>query len=196
MREEKDPEPLTRRDNFQMAINTKEAIRDTLTAEQPGINFLCRMQWEGAVLSSSGPPPGSGEKPVPGRSQGSWFTGKKLKIIVADDEPLIALTVSEILEDEGFDVITVADGKAAVEAAREISPDLILTDVLMPKMNGIELGKTVRNFLPQCRIILISGQAATGDLLKRARDEGHEFEVVTKPIQPDALIALVRESKQ
>jgi CheY-like chemotaxis protein len=83
-----------------------------------------------------------------------------------------------------------------VEAAREISPDLILTDVLMPKMNGIELGKTVRNFLPQCRIILISGQAATGDLLKRARDEGHEFEVVTKPIQPDALIALVRESKQ
>jgi CheY-like chemotaxis protein len=195
MREEKIP-GFDRTDKFQMARNTKEAIRDTLTTEQPEIDFSGLIQWHSTVLSPKESPPKPLEVAHAKRSEHSSSKGNKLKIIVADDEPLIALTVSEILEDEGFEVMTVADGKAAVEAAREISPDLILTDVMMPKMNGVEVGKAIRNFLPQCRIILISGQATTGDLLKRARDEGHEFEIVTKPIQPDALIALVGESRE
>jgi CheY-like chemotaxis protein len=179
-----------------MATNVREAASQTLTVNPSGHGFLRHVQWESSICSSGGPGPKPTTKVNLNPSRPSSFTGKKLKIIVADDEPLVALTVTEILEDEGFEVVTAADGKAAVEAAREMQPDLILTDVMMPKMNGIEVAKTIRNFLPQCRVILISGQAATGELLKEARDEGHEFEVVTKPIRPDALLMLVRQSEE
>jgi CheY-like chemotaxis protein len=119
-----------------------------------------------------------------------------LKILVADDEPLLALTLAEILQDAGFTVETVADGKAAVQAAEIMRPDLLLTDVMMPKMNGIEAAKTIKRLLPECRIILISGQAATGDLLRKAEEEGHSFEIITKPIKPDALLGLLRPPEE
>ena len=117
----------------------------------------------------------------------------KLKILVADDEPLVALTLAEILTGEGFEVMSVSNGAAAVEAARSLRPDVLLSDVMMPKMNGIEAAKKIMGFLPDCRIILLSGQAATGDLLKQAHDQGHDFELVTKPIQPDFLLAILRQ---
>jgi CheY-like chemotaxis protein len=117
----------------------------------------------------------------------------KLKILVADDEPLVALTLAEILTGEGFEVMSVSNGAAAVEAARSLRPDILLSDVMMPKMNGIEAAKKIMGFLPDCRIILLSGQAATGDLLKQAHDQGHDFELVTKPIQPDFLLAILRQ---
>jgi CheY-like chemotaxis protein len=120
----------------------------------------------------------------------SQATGKP-KIIVADDEPLVAFTLTEILEDAGYEVISVRDGMAAVEKARTIRPDLVLTDVMMPKLNGIEAAKQIQELFPQVRIVLFSGQAATGDLLKQAREQGYDFEIVTKPIQPDALLTLI-----
>lgn len=119
----------------------------------------------------------------------SSSSASKLKILMADDEPLIVFTMAEILREEGFEVFTAADGIAAVEKARTLRPDILLTDVMMPKMNGIELAKSIKAFLPQCRIVLFSGQAATGQLLEQARAEGHDFEILTKPIEPEVLLA-------
>lgn len=116
-------------------------------------------------------------------------SASKLKILMADDEPLIVFTMTEILQEEGFEVFSAADGIAAVEAARALRPDIVLTDVMMPKINGIEVAKSIKAFLPQCRIVLFSGQAATGQLLEQARAEGHDFEILTKPIEPEALLA-------
>jgi CheY-like chemotaxis protein len=119
----------------------------------------------------------------------SWTV--RAKIIVADDEPMIATTLVEILETAGFDAVAVPDGVAAIEQARIIHPDILLSDVQMPRMNGIEAAKKIREFLPNCRIVLFSGHIETGDLLERARSEGHEFEILTKPIHPkDLLLAL------
>lgn len=167
--------------------NIRESSRANVTIELPYGTGK-----EQSVFSTSGPPGDDPNECPPDTSEDSSFLARKLKILIADDEQLVALTLMEILEDDGFEVLMVSDGRAAVQAARTMQPDLVLTDVMMPKMNGIEAAKSIKSFLPKCRIILISGQAATGDLLKQAQDEGHDFEIVTKPVHPDALLALLR----
>jgi CheY-like chemotaxis protein len=60
-------------------------------------------------------------------------------------------------------------------------------------MNGIEAAIEIRKFLPNCKILLFSGQAATADLLEKARAKGHEFEILAKPVHPQDLLARIKE---
>jgi CheY-like chemotaxis protein len=113
----------------------------------------------------------------------------KRRVLVVDDEQVIADTLSIILNKAGFDASPVYTGTAAVESARTIQPDLIISDVIMPDMNGIEAAIQIRAFLPGCKILLFSGQAATADLLESARAKGHEFEILAKPVHPQDLLA-------
>jgi CheY-like chemotaxis protein len=113
----------------------------------------------------------------------------KRRVLVVDDEQVIADTLSIILNKAGFDASPVYTGTAAVESARNIQPDLIISDVIMPDMNGIEAAIQIRSFLPGCKILLFSGQAATADLLESARAKGHEFEILAKPVHPQDLLA-------
>ena len=120
--------------------------------------------------------------------------GKKPKIIVVDDEALIAETVVEILNQEGFAAISASSGSSAIELAKAVHPAIILSDVIMPGLNGIEMGIKIREIVPTCKVILFSGQAATVDLLERARKQGYRFEILAKPIRPEHLIQVVRSS--
>jgi CheY-like chemotaxis protein len=113
----------------------------------------------------------------------------KRRVLVVDDEQVIADTLSIILNKAGFEASPVYTGMAAVESARTIQPDLIISDVIMPDMNGIEAAIQIRAFLPGCKILLFSGQAATADLLESARAKGHEFEILAKPVHPQDLLA-------
>jgi CheY-like chemotaxis protein len=113
----------------------------------------------------------------------------KRRVLVVDDEQVIADTLSIILNKAGFDASPVYTGTAAVESARTLQPDLIISDVIMPDMNGIEAAIQIRAFLPACKILLFSGQAATADLLESARAKGHEFEILAKPVHPQDLLA-------
>jgi CheY-like chemotaxis protein len=79
-----------------------------------------------------------------------------------------------------------------VDRARETKPDLIISDVIMGDMNGIEAAIRIRQILPGCKILLFSGQAATADLLEKARAQGHEFEILAKPVHPQDLLAKLR----
>ncbi len=112
-----------------------------------------------------------------------------MKIIVVDDEPVIADTLVEILRGEGCQAISVSDGVSAIQWARIILPDVVISDVMMPGITGIEAAMEIKGFLPNCRIILFSGQAATVDLLEKARSNGHQFELLTKPVNPSVLLA-------
>jgi CheY-like chemotaxis protein len=118
--------------------------------------------------------------------------GKKLKIIVIDDEEIIAATVVEILNEEGFEAIAVSDGPTAIELAKHLQPNVVLSDVVMPGLNGVETGIRLREIVPKCRIILFSGQAATVDLLEKARLQGHQFDILAKPVKPEQLITVIR----
>lgn len=116
----------------------------------------------------------------------------KPKILVADDERVIAETLAMILNQHGFDARYVYSGEDALALAPEFKPDLLLTDVLMEGMTGIEAAIRIREVVPSIKVLLFSGQAATADHLAKAREQGYEFEIMTKPIHPTDLLAKLR----
>lgn len=117
---------------------------------------------------------------------------QRLRVLIVDDEQVIADTLARIFEINGYEASVAYTGSSAVESARSLRPDLIISDVIMPDMNGIEAAIHIRDFLPSCKILLFSGQAATADLLENARAQGHDFEILAKPVHPSELLAKVR----
>ena len=122
----------------------------------------------------------------------SKTSNARLKVLVADDERVIADTLAIILNQAGFEAKAVYTGSAAVDAAKVSPPDLLISDVIMPDMNGIDAAIRIRTMLPKCKILLFSGQAATADLLESARKQGHEFEILAKPVHPQDLLAKLK----
>jgi CheY-like chemotaxis protein len=114
------------------------------------------------------------------------------RVLVVDDEALIADTIVQILNRSGFIAQAAYGGQEAIEAARRINPELVLSDVLMPHIDGVEAAIAIRQFSPDTRIVLFSGQAATVEILARARERGHEFELLPKPLHPTQLIKHLR----
>jgi CheY-like chemotaxis protein len=114
------------------------------------------------------------------------------KVLVADDERVIADTLAIILNQSGFEAKAVYSGEKAVEMAKEWEPEMLISDVIMTDLNGIDAAIKIRSLLPSCKILLFSGQAATADLLDRARVQGHEFEILAKPVHPQDLLARLR----
>jgi CheY-like chemotaxis protein len=124
----------------------------------------------------------------------SSSTGRpRPRVLVVDDEHVIADTLAIILGQNGYDASAAYTGEEAVEKARTVKPDLIISDVIMKDMNGIEAAIQIRKLLPACKILLFSGQAATADLLDNARQQGHEFEILAKPVHPADLLAKLKK---
>ncbi len=114
------------------------------------------------------------------------------RVLVADDEQVIANTLAIILNQNGFEARAVYSGEKAIEELDSFQPDMLISDVIMTGMTGIEAAIETRKKLPKCKILLFSGQAATADLLERARAQGHEFEILAKPVHPTDLLAKLR----
>lgn len=114
------------------------------------------------------------------------------RILVVDDETLIADTIVQILNRNGFIAEAAYNGEQAIESARRHCPELVLSDVLMPEIDGVEAAIAIRQLCPDTRIILFSGQAATVEILARARARGYDFELLAKPIHPTTLIQHLR----
>jgi CheY-like chemotaxis protein len=113
----------------------------------------------------------------------------KPKVLVVDDERVIADTLAMILNQSGFDARAVYSGERAVEMASTFGPDMLITDVIMADLNGIDAAIMIRAILPKIKILLFSGQAATADLLEKARVKGYEFEILAKPVHPQDLLS-------
>jgi DNA-binding response OmpR family regulator len=117
---------------------------------------------------------------------------KKATVLVVDDERLIADTMTEILRRSGFDAICAYDGESALELALQTTPDFVLTDVVMPRMNGVQLAIAIRRVLPATEILLLSGQAGITEIVEGGRNAGHMFELIAKPIHPERLLQRLR----
>lgn len=116
----------------------------------------------------------------------------RTRVLVVDDERLITDTICAILQESGFEAVGAYNGSEAMAAVRKQRPDIVLSDVLMPRMSGVELGIQLRGEFPDVKIFLFSGQAATTAMIHRAEAEGHYFELFPKPIHPEELINRLR----
>jgi CheY-like chemotaxis protein len=113
------------------------------------------------------------------------------RILIVDDEALIGLSAAMLLEDEGHEVAIAAEGRTALAMARDVPPDLVITDYMMPVMDGVQLIAALRadKDLQALPIILSS---AIPEPLVRARTNGFD-RFVQKPVSDTALLATVRD---
>jgi DNA-binding response OmpR family regulator len=115
-------------------------------------------------------------------------------VLVVDDESAIADTLTEILSRSGYAAMAVYDANDALETALLTPPEMLITDVILPGMSGVELAITMRRIFPDCKILLFSGQASTADLLASAKSQGHHFTLLSKPVHPRDLLACVSDA--
>lgn len=113
-------------------------------------------------------------------------------IFIVDDEQIIAKTLSLILKRHGYDATAFYDPRQLLEAARQKTPSIVISDVMMPQMNGVELAMHLRREHPTCQVLLFSGQAATSNLLKGLPAHEKPLKLLTKPLHPDALLREIR----
>ena len=115
-------------------------------------------------------------------------------ILVVDDESAIADTLAQILSHSGYAAMAAYDATDALETALLSPPEMLITDVVLPGMSGLELAITIKRIFPDCKILLFSGQAATSDLMITARSAGHHFTLLNKPVHPKDLLSRVSAS--
>ncbi|HEY2470193.1 MAG TPA: response regulator [Terracidiphilus sp.] len=112
----------------------------------------------------------------------------KQRILVVDDERRVADTLCVILGASGFDARAAYNGWTALDTAARFQPDYLLSDVLMPRMNGVELAITARNSIPLIKILLFSTQVGISEILESGQKRGFTFQLIAKPIHPLKLI--------
>jgi DNA-binding NtrC family response regulator len=119
---------------------------------------------------------------------------RQLRVSVVDDEVLIASTLAAVLCNHGFDACFFIQPLQALQAARYHPPDLIISEVVLPGLSGIDLAIEVRKHCPNCKVLLFSGQPDTTEVLIASRANGHTFEVLPKPIHPTALLREIQST--
>jgi DNA-binding NtrC family response regulator len=117
------------------------------------------------------------------------------RVLVVDDERLLAETTAAILCRAGFHAKIAYDAFSALEISVSFQPDFLLTDIMMPKMNGVELAIAMTRMYPATKILLISGQAGIADILDESRAKGFEFPLLAKPAHPKNLVDLLNSLK-
>ena len=120
-------------------------------------------------------------------------TGARPRVLIADDERVIADTLAAILNQGGFEARAVYTTDGALEEAPGFKPDLLISDVIMAGLDGIEAAIRMKALLPDLHVFLLSGQPATAELLERYNAAGYGFEILAKPMHPRDLISRLRE---
>lgn len=118
-------------------------------------------------------------------------SGTSTQIFVVDDEPVIASTLAAILKMNGFSARFFTNPLEALTAARSKAPDLLISDVTMPGICGIDLAIKMKAQYPKCKVLLFSGNPASLALLDAARAQGHDFRLLLKPVPPDEFLSAI-----
>jgi CheY-like chemotaxis protein len=116
-----------------------------------------------------------------------------MKVLIIEDDPLARYTLSRILTGAGYDVVTAIDGEAGLTAAAKDNPRVVITDLIMPNMEGIETILSIKQNHPEIPIIAISGGGRYGnsDLLPMAQSVGADA-IVAKPFEAEDLLEPLR----
>ncbi|HEV8254757.1 MAG TPA: response regulator [Vicinamibacteria bacterium] len=113
------------------------------------------------------------------------------RILVAEDEASLSRVISEILESAGFEVATARDGVEALERLAQSEFDLLLTDIRMPRLDGLELLARIRDMTRRPRVIVLTSDAAPQTVLQAIREQALVY--LTKPVHAAQLVSAVQE---
>ena len=120
--------------------------------------------------------------------------GRRILLIDDDDDETILVSFQHILRDEGYLVDTVSTGRQALEKAKEMEYQMVISDIKLPDVQGIEVAGKIREQYKDTRLIIITGFPDLADSLETI-DLGID-EILIKPIKPDELLRAVKESIQ
>ena len=113
------------------------------------------------------------------------------KIVLAEDNSIFLLLLKFRLEKEGYKILTAVDGKEAIKLIEEHNPELILTDVMMPFISGLEVISHVRNKLNMQTPIIVFSSAGQEEIVLKAFDLG-ATDFMSKPLSPNELVIRVK----
>ena len=113
------------------------------------------------------------------------------RILVADDDLPLRRVLGKILTSAGYEVVLVEDGKAAIEKAAEMKPDLVITDGLMPKMHGFLVCKALKEMQPAPKVIMLTAVYTKLNYRFEARDRYGADELLTKPFEVANLLKCI-----
>ena len=117
---------------------------------------------------------------------------RKTKVLVVDDDNIVADTLAMVLDFCGFDATAVYSGEHAVDLARQSAFDHVVTDVMMEPMDGIQTAIAIQAICPECTILLMSGNERTAQLLADAVSNGYNFDILAKPVPPALILDRLR----
>lgn len=113
---------------------------------------------------------------------------KKIRILLVDDEAIILIGWQKELEPEGYDVRTALTGREAIEMARKEKPDIVITDLVVPDMNGVEICRKIKEMHPDTDVVLVSGHPLeTKNLVMDFINAGGRDEYLRKPLIEDEI---------
>ena len=120
---------------------------------------------------------------------------EKLRVLVIDDEPLVADSLAQILNLFGYEAASVYNPAQALDwLARNSACEFVVSDVVMDgHMSGIDLAVQLSVRYPKCKVLLMSGNNSTADLLKGAQSQGYSFDILPKPVHPTAILERLKE---
>ena len=127
---------------------------------------------------------------------GSNLPSRIVRVFVVDDEPVIALTLAAILQCNGFTAQSFTDPLKALKAARSTAPDLLISDIMMPELSGMDLAIQMQSLCPRCKVLLFSGQANFTALMRQTTmGWKSDFHILAKSVNPRELLRAIREQR-
>ncbi|AFL89848.1 response regulator with CheY-like receiver domain and winged-helix DNA-binding domain [Terriglobus roseus DSM 18391] len=129
-----------------------------------------------------------GKSDLSGKTRGTALP----RVLIVDDERLIADTLTQIFNMHGFDAFCAYSGVDALHLAESFRPDYLLADVMMPKLNGIDLAMAMERKIPNLKVLLFSGQASTTASMHAQQIGDQGFTIAAKPMHPEELVQKLR----
>jgi DNA-binding NtrC family response regulator len=111
-------------------------------------------------------------------------------VLVIDDDRVLADTLSDILRKHGFSPVALYSGEEALELAERLRPEIVLSDIRMSRLDGVETAKRIRALHPDCRVILVTAHVVSPSM--RQLIEGFGFELLQRPLHPEHVLSVLR----
>ena len=127
---------------------------------------------------------------APARAVMHRADGRPIQVLVVDDEPVLAELVSMALRYEGWDIATAGDGAGAIELARDNPPDVVVLDVMLPDMSGLDVLRRLREMQPGLPLLLLTAKDSLEDRIAGLTAGGDDY--VTKPFSIEEVVLRLR----